>query len=101
MDGHDPHPAAQIAAPRDIDDLCLSCCTHEHAGADILLDLRGDIGADAHLAQYAIELTQAVLVERSKGWHVAACTSTDEIQVRYMHLTERDYRRNVGRESVA
>src|SRR5215510_15275342 len=100
MDGHDPHPGAQIAAPGEVDDLRSSCCAHEHAGPDILLDLRDYIGADAHLAQNAIELAQAVHGERSKGWYVAACTSTDEIQVRYMHLAERDRRRNVGRESV-
>jgi hypothetical protein len=98
---HDAHPAAQVTAPGEVDDLRVSAVADEHAVPDLLLDLGDHVAIDPDPAQSAIELAEAALVEHGDRVGVAVCAGAGEVEIRRVHPAQRDRRRKVRRQALA
>src|SRR5262249_38304108 len=68
---HDAHPAAQVTASREIDDLRVVAVTDENTVPDLLLDFGDNVATDPDPAQSAIELAEAALLEHDDRVGVA------------------------------
>ena len=98
---HDADPAAQVAAPRIVVDPRAHAVAHQHAAANILLDIVDRAGVEPHREQHSIEAAQTAIVEHGKSALIAPRARAGEIQVSGMQLMQRTRRRQIRTTSLA